>query len=512
MTIHIDHVVIDGETLTIEQIVAVARYNKKVSISTKAIHKMEESQAIVLNIQSSDKVVYGITTGFGKFSTVRIDQESIEKLQENLILSHAVGVGEPIKEEAVRAMLLLRANALSKGYSGIRPEVVGALVNMLNEGIHPIVPEKGSLGASGDLAPLSHMILVLIGKGEATYQGKRMPGKEAMEKAGIPIVKLQAKEGLALINGTQAMTAIGALALYDAECLAKSADIVAAVTIDALEGLVNAFDNRVQEVRPHPGQALVSNNIRKLLEGSEIIAKAVHGRVQDAYSLRCIPQIHGATRDVLSYVRKVIETEINSVTDNPIIFPEDRDVISGGNFHGQPLAFAFDFLGIAIAELANVSERRIERLVNPALNGDLPAFLTKNGGLNSGYMICQYSAASLVSENKVLAHPASVDSIPSSANQEDHVSMGMIAARKARTILENTADVLAFELLCAAQAIDLRGGKPGKGSGSAYEAVRKVVPFMSGDRELRFDVANTQKLIREEVIIDKATEAVGSIG
>lgn len=504
-------VILDGDSLTIQDVVDVARHHKPVSISPVGMANLERARAMVDQFIAEDKVVYGLTTGFGKFSTVTINKEQIEELQENLIITHAVGVGEPFPEEVVRAMMLLRANALTQGHSGVRPKVVTALLEMLNKGVHPVIPEKGSLGASGDLAPLSHMVLVLIGKGEAFYKGERMPGAAAMTKAGIEVVKLKAKEGLALINGTQAMTAVGTLAFYDAERLARLADVAAAMSVEALDGITPAFDPKVHAVRPHPGQIKVAANLRQLLAESEIISGATHGRVQDAYALRCTPQVHGASRDALDYVRRAVETEINSVTDNPILFPETGEVISGGNFHGQPMALAFDFLGIAAAELANISERRTERLVNPSLSNGLPAFLCKNGGLNSGFMICQYSAASLVSENKVLAHPASVDSIPSSANQEDHVSMGTIAARKARSIIENTANVLAIELLCAAQGIDLRGGKPGKGSGAGYKAVRKAVTFMERDREIWPDMRAIEKLVRNGNILQEVAAAIGEI-
>lgn len=504
-------VVLDGNSLTIEDVVAVARQRKQVALSAEAVKQMEISRTMVESLVKQGKVVYGVTTGFGKFSQVSIAPEEIEQLQENLIISHAVGVGNPLPEEVVRGIMLLRANALAKGYSGIRPEVVATLVEMLNMGVHPVIPEKGSLGASGDLAPLSHMALVMIGRGEAYYQGIRMPGKTAMEKAGIPVIKLNAKEGLALINGTQVMTAIGTLAIYDAWCLAKTADIAAAMTCEALEGIPAAYDRKINEVRPHQGQGQVAGNLRRLLAGSQIISGAQHGRVQDAYALRCIPQVHGASRDALEYVRKVIEVEINSVTDNPLLFPEEGEVISGGNFHGQPVALAMDFLGIALSEIANIAERRIERLVNPTLSGGLPAFLTTKGGLNSGFMIAQYTAASLVSENKVLASPASIDSIPSSANQEDHVSMGTIAARKALGILENTRAVLAIELLCAAQGIDLRGGKPAPGTGAAYQALRKEVACLEEDRELRLDIEKAQQLLQKGTILKEVEETIGPI-
>lgn len=510
-TSNVDVTALDGDSLTIDEVMAVARYGKKVAIANASLKKVETSRNLVENLIQQGKVVYGVTTGFGKFSTVKINSDELEELQENLVISHAVGVGDSLSEEIIRAIMLLRANALAKGYSGIRPQVVGTLVEMLNKGVHPVIPEKGSLGASGDLAPLAHMALVLLGRGEAYYQGVRMSGRMAMEKAGIPVVKLKAKEGLALINGTQVMTAIGALAFYDASNLVKTADITAAMTFEALEGVISAYDPKINKVRPHSGQGQAAANLRKLLEGSEIVANATHSRVQDAYALRCVPQVHGAARDALEYVKKVLETEINSATDNPLIFPEEGEIISGGNFHGQPVALAMDFLGIAVAEMANIAERRIERLVNPALSYGLPAFLTTKGGLNSGFMITQYVAASLVSENKILASPASVDSIPSSANQEDHVSMGTIAARKALGIIENTRDVLAIELLCAAQAIDLRGGEPAPGTRAAYDMVRQEVEFLERDRELRLDMAKTQELIKKGLVLQAAEKTIGPL-
>jgi histidine ammonia-lyase len=369
------------------------------------------------------------------------------------------------------------------------------MIEMLNKRVHPIVPEKGSLGASGDLAPLSHMVLPMIGLGQAEYMGQVMTGKEAMEKAGIPVIELTAKEGLALINGTQVMTAVGALTLYDALNIVKAADIAAALSFEAQNGVVDALDYRLHEIRPHKGQIETAKILSELLAGSKMTTRQGEIRVQDAYSLRCVPQVHGASKDAISYVKEKVETEMNSVTDNPIIFPETKEGISGGNFHGQPMALAFDFLGIALAELANISERRIERLVNPALSG-LPAFLVDHGGLNSGYMIVQYSAAALVSENKILAHPASVDSIPSSANQEDHVSMGTIAARKAKEIMENVRRVLATEILCACQGIDLRGNKGlGAGTKIVYREVRKLIPMLKKDRPLYEDINKCEELI-----------------
>jgi histidine ammonia-lyase len=501
-------VLLDGYHLTLGELVAVSRFGAKVCLSDSAITAMKKSRAVVLEVLRAKKPVYGINTGFGALSTISISEEQASLLQNNLILSHAVGCGPLFPTETVRAMLLLRANALCKGFSGIRPELVQALIAMLNAGVHPLVPEKGSLGASGDLAPLSHMALVLLGLGEAEFGGKAMSGAEAMAAAGIQTHALQAKEGLALINGTQAMCAVGGLALFDALRAAQLADIAAGLSMEALGGRLDAFDRRIHALRPHEGQQLVSQNLRLLCDGSGMLKEVLGQRVQDAYSLRCIPQVHGAVRDALQYARKTLEIEFNSVTDNPLIFPDEKEIISGGNFHGEPLALALDFLGIAAAELASISERRLERMINPQLSCGLPAFLAKNPGVNSGLMILQYTAASMVSENKVLAHPASVDSIPSSANQEDHVSMGMTAARKARLIVENTLSVIALELFAAAQAIDLRGGKPSMPHQALHAFIRKFVFFVEKDRELRVDVDNMNKLVRTEEIVQLISEAV----
>lgn len=504
-------VFIDGNSLTLEDFINVVRNNYVVKLSEEAVEKVEKSRRIVDRFVEEEKTVYGITTGFGKFSDVNISKEETKTLQKNLIISHACGVGSPLDEEVVRGIMLLRANALAKGYSGIRLSTLNILIDMLNKGVHPIIPEKGSLGASGDLAPLSHMVLVMLGEGEAYYRGERLKGNEAMRKAKIPIVELTSKEGLALINGTQVMTSIGALTLYDGINLSKTADIVAALTIEALNGITDAYDIKVHKARGHEGQLNTSRNLLKLLEDSKMTTRQGEIRVQDAYSLRCIPQIHGGSKDALDYVKDKVNIEINSATDNPLIFDDSEEVISGGNFHGQPMALSFDFLGIALSELANVSERRLERLVNPALSG-LPAFLSKNGGLNSGFMIVQYSAASLVSENKVLAHPASVDSIPSSANQEDHVSMGTIAARKASSILENTRKVLAMELLAACQAIDLRGKKKlGKGTEIAYNIVRDKVSTIEEDRIMYKEINTCEDIIKSNIILTKVEESIGRL-
>mgnify|MGYP000923343058 FL=1 len=501
----VDLVVLDGRSLTLEGVVAVARHRARVEIAPEALARMEKARAQVEEILKRGLPVYGINTGFGAFSQVTISQDQGDLLQANLVMSHAVGRGEPLPEDSVRGMLLLRANALCQGHSGIRPQVVQLLADMLNAGVHPVIPEQGSLGASGDLAPLAHMALVLMGRGEAFYQGKRMPGAEALLAAGLRPLALKAKEGLALINGTQMMGAVGGLALADALRAARLADITASLTLEALQGLSAAFDPRIHALRPHPGQALVARNILALTEGSELVDRARPPRVQDAYSLRCIPQVHGAARDALDHVRQVLEREFNAVTDNPLLFPEEGEVLSGGNFHGEPLALALDYLGIATAELASISERRLERMVNPQLSCGLPAFLVEEGGLNSGMMIVQYTAAALVSENKVLAHPASVDSIPSSANQEDHVSMGAHAARKARKIADNTLAVLAYELLAAAQAVALRGGRPSPFHRELLALIQGRVPFLREDRELRYDLEAMEALIRQNAILELAS-------
>lgn len=455
--------------------------------------------------------VYGITTGFGKFSDVPISAEQTAALQRNLLMSHACAVGEPLAPEVVRAMLLLRAQALSRGHSGIRVETLELLVAFLNRGLIPVVPEQGSLGASGDLAPLAHMCLPLIGLGEAIVDGERLPGAEALQRAGLSPVTLTAKEGLALINGTQAMTALGSLGLHDAQVLLKTADIAAALTAEALGAIPAAWDARVQALRLHAGQQAAGRNLRRLTEGSRLTTRPGQMRTQDPYTLRCIPQVHGASRTALEHVAQILEWEMNAVTDNPLLFPDGDEVISGGNFHGQPVALAMDYLAIAVAELADISERRIERLVNPQLSG-LPAFLTRNGGVHSGLMITQYTAASLVSENKVLAHPASVDSIPSSANQEDHVSMGTTAARKARQVIANVRRVLAIELLCAAQAVEFVGPERlAPATRAVYDAVRERVAPLDGDRVLAPDIETLADLVHSGELVAAVEAVVGPL-
>lgn len=474
---------INGKNLNLEAFVRVARNHERVAIREENQKLVKAAEAFVARVAEGDRPVYGINTGFGKLSDVRINPCEVGFLQKNLLMSHACGVGNPLPEEIVRGMMLLRINALIKGFSGIRWETVEKLLELLNKDIYPVVYEKGSLGASGDLAPLSQMCLPLIGLGELFVEGKRIDAKTGLAASGIePLAELKAKEGLCLINGTQCMTAIGAFVVYDALRLEKVATTALSLSLEALNGITDAFDPRVHELRGQPGQIAIAATVLRHLQGSEMTSRQGELRVQDAYSLRCAPQVHGASLDTFLYVQKIVEAEMNAVTDNPIVFPESEEAISAGNFHGQPLALAFDFLSIALSELADISERRIERLVNPALSNGLPAFLIKNRGINSGFMIVQYSAASLVSENKVLAHPASVDSIPSSANQEDHVSMGTIAARKAGSILDNVRKVIAMELFSACQAIDLRENQTlGKTTRQVYLAIRRQIPFLACD-------------------------------
>lgn len=504
-------VIITGNTLTIDEVASVCRNFYEVELSDDAIEKVKASRKIVDDFVENGDVIYGVTTGFGKFSDVSISKDESELLQKNLIVTHAVGAGKPFETEIVRGIILLRINNLAKGYSGVKLETIETMINMLNKRVHPVVPQKGSLGSSGDLAPLSHMVLPMIGLGIAEYNGKVMSGKDAMNKAGIPVITLTSKEGLALINGTQVMTSVGALTVYDALNLVKVSDIAAALSFEAHNGVVDALDHKVHEVRPHKGQMDTAEILLSLLKDSNMTTRQGEIRVQDAYSLRCTPQVHGASKDAINYVKEKVEVEINSVTDNPIIFPETKEGISGGNFHGQPMALSFDFLGIALAELADISERRLERLVNPALSG-LPAFLVQHGGLNSGFMIVQYSAAALVSENKILAHPASVDSIPSSANQEDHVSMGTIAARKAKEIMENTRRVLAMEIMCACQGIDLRTNKGlGCGTSPVYNKFREFVPVLTEDRPLYEDINKCEELVIDGTFINVCEKGAGTI-
>lgn len=486
--------------LTIEEVGEVALRNRKVELSPAATRAIRRSHEFLLREVRSGKTLYGVNTGFGLLSDVKIGAADLETLQMRLLRSHACGVGPVMSDPVVRAMLLLRAQALALGCSGVCVELVRKILELLNKGVHPLIPHQGSVGASGDLAPLAHLALVLIGEGRARYRGREMSGRQALKAARIKPIKLGPKEGLALINGTQFMTAIGCLTLLEAEHLANVADIAGAMTLEALRGTASAFDPKIHQARPHPGQIHVARRMRELLSPGgrkSAIARSHAGckRVQDPYSLRCIPQVHGASRDAFAYARQVLEREINSVTDNPLVFAASRQILSGGNFHGQTVAIAMDLLAIAAAELASISEQRLEKLVNPALS-DLPAFLTQRGGLNSGFMIVQVAAASIVSENKTLCHPASVDSIPTSADKEDHVSMGAWAARKAGRVVVNTRRVLAMELLAAAQGIDLL--RPLRSSApleAAHRKIRARVRRLDDDREMHRDFKQIEELI-----------------
>lgn len=523
-------ILLDGNTLTLEQVEQVALNFVRVGLSQQALHQLDHSRAIVERILAERRVVYGITTGFGKFKDVYIAPEDSIALQRNFMTSHAAGVGPSFDIPTTRAIMLLRANALAKGFSGIRSLVVQLLVDMLNAGIHPLIPQQGSVGASGDLAPLAHLGLTLIGEGEAMVGETTTTGAAALAARDLEPVVLLAKEGLALTNGTQAMTGLGVLIVLEAERLSKVADIIGAISIEAMLGSRKAFSEEIHKTRPHAGQLASAGNLRLLLEHSHLMESHANcPMVQDAYSLRCMPQVHGASRQAFAHARAVLATEINSATDNPLLFDDER-VLSGGNFHGQPIALVMDYVAAALAELANISERRTERLVNPALSNGLPAFLTLQGGLNSGFMVAQYTAAALVSENKSLAHPASVDSIPTSAGQEDHVSMGTIAARKAHNILQNLRKVLAIELLCAAQGLDLRTGayrtkesdpthfchdtaglKPARGVELAYSCLRKAVPYLHQDRELHRDIALAEQVIASGQLLEAVESGVGPL-
>ncbi|PYV96450.1 MAG: histidine ammonia-lyase [Acidobacteria bacterium] len=501
---------LNGNDLTLEAVPEVASERRPVLLAPDAREAVDRARAVVDALVAENRISYAITTGVGKLSDVRIAPDQIRELQVNLVRSHAVGVGEPLSIPETRAMMLLRANSLSKGHSGVRPAVIDTICEFLNRGVTPLVPSQGSVGASGDLAPLAHLALALIGEGECLDEtGNRFPGTEALRRAQITPLVLEAKEAVSLINGTQGMLGVGTLALWEGEILVDSADVIGALTLDALRGTDVAFDERIHKVRPHAGQFKTAANLRRLLDGSQI--RASHrdcARVQDAYSLRCIPQVHGAIRDTLAHCREVMEIEINSAVDNPLVFVStahagttasaaDNAVLSGGNFHGEPIAFVLDFLAIALSALAGISERRIERLVNPALNEGLPAFLAPGAGLNSGFMMPQVTAAALVSENKVLAHPASVDSITTSGNKEDYVSMGMTAALKLKKIVANTRNVLAIEAMAAAQALDFVAPlKTSKHGQTAHAAIRAVCPTMDKDRAMSGDLARLAGLIQ----------------
>ncbi len=506
---------INGNDLTLEAVREVAVERRPVLLSADARELVNGARGIVEEIVAGNKLAYAITTGVGKLSDVRIAGDQIRELQVNLVRSHAVGIGEPLAAAEVRAMMLLRANSLAKGYSGVRAAVIDLLCEMLNRGVTPFVPSQGSVGASGDLAPLAHLALAMIGEGECLESnGARISAADALKRAQIKPFTLEAKESISLINGTQAMLAVGTLALLAAETLVDSADVLGGLSCDALKGTDAAFDERIHRARPHSGQMQSAANLRKMLEGSEIReSHRTCGRVQDAYSLRCIPQVHGAVRDTLAHCRDVFEIEANSAVDNPLVFLSDGnrakgassvrqnsaitgDVISGGNFHGEPLAFVLDFLAIALSALAGISERRIERLVNPALSEGLPPFLAQGAGLNSGFMMAQVAAAALASENKVLAHPASVDSITTSGNKEDYVSMGMTAANKLKRVVENTRNLLAIEAMAVAQALDfLAPLKTSRRGQTAHAAIRSVCPTVDKDRVLYRDLARVAEMI-----------------
>ncbi|NOX17979.1 MAG: histidine ammonia-lyase [Chlorobi bacterium] len=515
-----ENLIIDGKSLTLEKIKIFIEENPFVKLSGESQRKVKKARKLIDKWVKEDAVVYGVTTGFGQFANVKISADQLEQLQENLILSHSAGVGEALPPFIVKLMMLLRVNALARGHSGIRLETLQLLIDMMNNNIIPLVPSQGSVGSSGDLAPLSHLALAMIGRGKVhviknldklfTADVKPSAAKSALKKFGLSPVKLTAKEGLSLNNGTQMMTAFASYICVKAKELVKTADISAALSHEALRGTDKAYDKRLHELRPYKGQTEVAENILKLIRNSEIRKSHLKNdnRVQDSYSLRCIPQIHGASRDAVDYVRSRVEIELNSVNDNPLVFPDDGDHLEGGNFHGQPMALAMDFMGIALAELANVSERRIERLTNGSLS-DLPRFLTENGGLNSGFMIPQYTAASLVSENKVLAHPASVDSIPTSANQEDHNSMGSIAARKCFQILKNVQTVVAIELLTAAQGVEfLKPLKTGIGTTVAYKTIRKYVKPLKRDRIMYLDIEKILQLVQSGELLNEVEKKI----
>jgi histidine ammonia-lyase len=503
---------LDGKSLTIEQVVRVCRMFEPVQLDEKSVSGIIKSRKYVDKVLAEERVVYGITTGVGELANTLISSKDAEKMQENLIRSHATSVGDPFPLDIVRGIILLRANAVIKGYSGIRVLVIKLLIDLLNNNIYPYIPRQGSVGASGDLSPLSHLALVLMGEGECLEDGKRVPSRQVLDKTGLKSVRLKPKEGLALINGTQIMSSLGCLAVDDAEKLLKHAQIAGAMSLEALKGTSKAYDARIHAVRPHPGQIKCAANMRLLINESEIVASHENcEKVQDAYTLRCIPQVYGAVLDTIDYVKGIFSIEINSATDNPLIFEDPEEAISGGNFHGEPLAFALDFLGIAMAEIGNISERTADRLVNPHVSG-LPPFLAENSGLNSGYMIAQYTAAALVSENKILAHPASVDSIPTSAGQEDHVSMGPIAGRHAVDIIHNVEQIIAIEMLAAAQGIDFQKElKPGKGTIAAWKEIRKIIPHLGEDRVMYLDMEKMLVLIKEGVVLKAVEDAVGEI-
>lgn len=503
---------IDGSSLTIADVVRVARQNVPVALDRAAEQRVATAARYVKELAEGDAPVYGINTGFGDLSQVRIARADLAALQYNLLRSHAAGVGDPLPVDVVRAVLLLRANTLAIGRSGVRPEVIDQLLALLNRGVHPIIPRHGSVGASGDLAPLAHAALVLIGEGEAIHDGKRKTAADALRHADLKPIVLAPKEALALINGTQVMTAIGCLALHDAAILATSADIIGAMSAEALRATDRAWDEGLHAARPHPGQGAVAANLRRLVHGSPLVASHQVGdpRVQDPYSIRCMPQVHGASRDALGYAERVLAIEIDAATDNPLIFAEARRVVSGGNFHGQPVAIALDLATIAVAELADISEARIDRMTNGHTSG-LPPFLTANAGMHSGFMVAQYTAAALVTENRLHSSPASVHSIPTSADMEDHVSMGVHAAHQLADVVRNTRDVLAIEALCAAQGIDLLGVRSSTAIESARRVVREHVPHLESDRPLAPDIATMSDLLARDLLATAVRHAIGHL-
>ena len=488
-----------GQRLTLDQIAAVANGGEQVVLADEARVRIEQSRRVVEQIVADNRPVYGINTGFGKLADVRIERDKLTELQLNLVRSHSCGVGSPLSIAEARAMLLLRANVLAGGFSGARPLVAETLLAMLQSGVTPVIPEKGSVGASGDLAPLAHLALAALGEGEAFFKGERLNSAEALKRAGIAPLQLEAKEGLALLNGTQAMGAVGGLALRRAQHLTQLADVAGAMSLEALKGTPVAFDERIHAARPHPGQVEVARHLRELLEGSEIRKSHLENdpRIQDAYSLRCMPQVHGAVRDALAHARGIVETETGSATDNPLVFAESGDVLSGGNFHGAPLALAFDYAAIAMTDLMSITERRIDRLVNPDANEDLPPFLTTEAGTASGFMMLQVTAVALLSEAKVLAHPASVDNVPTDGGKEDHVSMGMTAATKLRAIVEIAELATAIELITSAQGLSFRGPLlPGNGVKRGYDLVRSHVAQLESDRSMSADIERIARAIR----------------
>lgn len=491
---------LNGQKLSLAQISAVASGEDRVALANDARTRVEQSRRVVERIVAEERTVYGVNTGFGRLSDVHIEQSQLRELQLNLVRSHACGVGAPLSEGEARAMLLLRANVLALGYSGCRPVLVEALIAMLERGVTPVIPEKGSVGASGDLAPLAHLALTVIGEGEAFFRGERIPSADALQGAEIAPLQLEAKEGIALLNGTQAMAAVGALALHRAERVARLADVSGAMALEALRGTPVAFDERISAARPHAGQIEVAAHLRELLRDSEIRQSHLENdpRVQDAYSLRCMPQVHGAVRGALAHARAVVETESGSATDNPLVFSETGDVLSGGNFHGAPLALGFDYAAIAMTDLMSITERRIDRLVNPDANEDLPPFLTSHPGAASGFMMMQIVAASLLSEARVLAHPASIDNVPTDGGKEDHVSMGMTAATKLRSIVDSAELITAIELITAAEGLEYRAPlQPGRGVKRAYEIVRRHVPRLTADRAMSNEIQRIATRIRE---------------